>query len=173
MKRVLTGLVIAAALAVAGWWWWPTPPAPAPVAPVAPAPAALPEPTPPPAPPSYYPPLDQLNQPGTSPSNDLRILRDLFFRYQIAVKDPAGNPAGTHEEIVRALQGRNRARLAFVPTRHPALTEQGQLVDRWGTPYFFHALGSTRMEIRSAGPDQRMFTGDDLLLSPTDPNRRP
>jgi hypothetical protein len=100
-------------------------------------------------------------------SNDLRILRDLFFHYQIAVKDPSGNPGGTHEEIVRALQGRNRARLAFVPEHHPALNAQGQLVDRWGTPYFFHALSSTRMEIRSAGPDQKMYTPDDALLSPS------
>lgn len=172
MKRILTGLAVAA-LAVAIWWWWPKAPAPAPLAVPTPAPVTLAEPTPPPAPPSHYAPLDQLNQPGASVTNDLRILRDLFFHYQIVVKDPSGNPAGTHEEIVRALQGRNRARLAFLPAQHPALNEKGQLVDRWGTPYFFHALGSTRMEIRSAGPDGKLFTADDALLSPTDPNRRP
>ena len=67
---------------------------------------------------------------------------------------------------MRALRGRNRLGLAFLPARHPALNEHGQLVDRWGTPYFFHALSSTRMEIRSAGPDQRMYTEDDVRLSP-------
>ncbi len=173
MKRLIGVLVVLAA----GFLLWraraPVPnPAPAPTPPrvetqagpvpsaaiVAPAPVSTP---------THYPPLDQLNQPGQTVSNDLRILRALFFHYQIAVKDPSGNPTGTHEEIVRALQGRNRARLAFVPARHPALNAQGQLVDRWGTPYFFHALSSTRMEIRSAGPDQKMFTPDDALLSPT------
>jgi hypothetical protein len=94
-------------------------------------------------------------------------LRDLFFHYQMMPSRIAsGNPGGTHEEIVRALQGRNRARLAFVPTNHPAV-KNGRLVDRWGSPYFFHALSGTSMEIRSAGPDQKMFTPDDALLSPT------
>ena len=179
MKRLIGVLVVLAA----GFLLWR---ARAPVPDTAPAPAPIPAetnavPVPAaahvaPAPvstPSHYPPLDQLNQPGQTVSNDLRILRDLFFHYQIAVKDPSGNPAGTHEEIVRALQGRNRARLAFVPARHPALNAQGQLVDRWGTPYFFHALSSTRMEIRSAGLDRKMFTPDDALLSPSSRESKP
>lgn len=166
MKRLMVALVV---LIAGGLWRWQRAPAPAPSLPLeiteaAPAivveSASL-------ATPTHYPPLDQLNQPAQTVSNDLRILRDLFFHYQIAVKDPSGNPVGTHEEMVRALQGRNRARLAFIPERHPALNPQGQLVDRWGTPYFFHALSSTRMEIRSAGPDRKMFTPDDALLSPT------
>lgn len=173
MKRLIVALVVLAACFLL---WRARTPAPHPVtAPpppraqtnTIPVPAAAPVAPVPRSTPTHYPPLDQLNQPAQTVSNDLRILRDLFFHYQIAVKDPSGNPGGTHEEIVHALQGRNRARLAFVPTRHPALNAQGQLVDRWGTPYFFHALSSTRMEIRSAGPDQKMFTPDDALLSPT------
>lgn len=166
MKRFIAVLVL---LAVALALWWhrapaptPTPPPDQPSVPTIPVEA---EPAPVTAP-THYPPLDQLNNAAQTVSNDLRILRDLFFHYQIAVKDPSGNPVGTNEEIVRALQGRNRARLAFMPDRHPALNEQGQLVDRWGTPYFFHALGSTRMEIRSAGPDQALHTSDDVVLAP-------
>ena len=41
--------------------------------------------------------------------------------------------------------------------------ERGELTDAWGTPYFFHQLSGTEMEIHSAGPDRRMFTGDDLI----------
>jgi hypothetical protein len=39
----------------------------------------------------------------------------------------------------------------------------GELVDPWGTPYFFHQLSGTDMEIRSAGPDKTMWTDDDLM----------
>jgi hypothetical protein len=39
---------------------------------------------------------------------------------------------------------------------------QGQLIDNWGTPFFFHSLSRNEMEIRSAGPDRRMWTTDDL-----------
>ena len=41
---------------------------------------------------------------------------------------------------------------------------RGELVDNWDTPYFFHQLSRTEMEIRSAGPDRRMWTADDLVL---------
>jgi hypothetical protein len=36
------------------------------------------------------------------------------------------------------------------------------LIDRWGTPYFFHALSGEHMEIHSAGPDRQFHSADDL-----------
>jgi hypothetical protein len=39
----------------------------------------------------------------------------------------------------------------------------GELVDVWGTPYFFHQLSGTDTEIHSAGPDRIMWTADDLI----------
>ena len=158
MKRLILLLVLLVG-GLALWWRRAAEPIPAPAPPV----HAEPEVTEP-REPAYYPPLDQLNSPQQTVQHDLKILRDLFIDYQITVKDPSGNPAGTHEEIVAALQGRNRARLAFLPAQHPTLNNQGQLIDRWGTPYFFHALSGTRMEIRSAGPDRKMYTDDDALL---------
>jgi hypothetical protein len=41
------------------------------------------------------------------------------------------------------------------------VNEAGELTDRWGTAYFFHQLSSREMEIRSAGPDRKMWTEDD------------
>jgi hypothetical protein len=40
---------------------------------------------------------------------------------------------------------------------------KGELVDYWGTPFFFHQLSGTEMEIHSAGPDKVMWTADDLV----------
>lgn len=173
MKR-LAWLVLALAFGLLAWWGLsPGPPAPPPgpvAVPTPPEPAATTT-TAPPAP-AYYPPLDRLNDPASNVTNDLKILRELFFNYQMLVKDSSGNPRGTHEEILRALQGRNRAHLVFVPTNHPAV-KNGRLVDRWGSPYFFHALSGTSMEIRSAGPDRKIYTEDDVLLSPTPQSPRP
>ena len=42
----------------------------------------------------------------------------------------------------------------------------GELCDRWGTPFFFHAESAARMEIRSAGPDRRLWTEDDVVFTP-------
>ncbi len=61
---------------------------------------------------------------------------------------------------------KNPLRLALIPPDQPAINRAGELCDRWGTPFFFHAESATRMEIRSAGPDQKMWSADDVVLSP-------
>ena len=43
--------------------------------------------------------------------------------------------------------------------------DDGELVDEWETPYFFHANSRTDMDVRSAGPDQVMYTEDDLVAT--------
>ena len=170
MKRLIW-IAIALALGIVAAWRLTSRPVPAPPPATAPGTPRAPETTPTAAP-AYYPPLDRLNDPATSVTNDLKILRELFFNYQMMVKDASGNPRGTHEEILRTLQGHNRAHLVFVPTNHPAV-KNGRLVDRWGSPYFFHAISGTSMEIRSAGPDRKIYTEDDALLSPLPQGPRP
>ena len=56
----------------------------------------------------------------------------------------------------------NAAHERFLPATHPALDARGRLVDRWGVPLFFHALGGGRYELRSAGPDRILWTADDI-----------
>ncbi len=43
------------------------------------------------------------------------------------------------------------------------VNDNGELVDRWGTPYFFHQISGADTEIRSAGPDKIMYTADDIV----------
>ena len=74
-----------------------------------------------------------------------------------------GNPVGTNPEITRALQGENPKQINFLKDDGNRVNSQGELVDAWGTPYFFHQLSGTEMEIRSAGPDRVLWTDDDLV----------
>jgi hypothetical protein len=75
-----------------------------------------------------------------------------------------GNPVGTNPEITRALNGDNPKNVKFIPADAGLrINEKGELVDPWGTPYFFHQLSAMQMEIRSAGPDKTMWTEDDLV----------
>lgn len=107
--------------------------------------------------------VHDLNAPGGTANADLRIVADLLATYRSNfLRD--GNPAGNNAEITSALRGENRLRLVFIPPNHPALNAAGELCDRWGTPYFFHAESGTRMEIRSAGPDRKHHTIDDVVL---------
>ena len=75
-----------------------------------------------------------------------------------------GNPVGTNPEITRALNGDNPKEVRFLSEESGLrINGRGELVDYWGTPFFFHQLSGTEMEIRSAGPDRIMWTADDLV----------
>lgn len=104
----------------------------------------------------------RLNAPESSPREDAATVRDLIGTFRRLAK---GNPVGDNDEITAQLLGRHRSgpAVTLIDPRNPAIDAQGRLVDRWGTPYFFHALSANDMEIRSAGPDRKMWTADDLL----------
>lgn len=120
--------------------------------------------TPPPAEPRSTL-ADELNLPTTDIRSDLQVVTVLLDSFRSNFPRD-GNPVGTNAEITAALTGHNRRQLAFIPADHPAINPRGELCDRWGTPFFFHAESGTRMEIRSAGPDRRLHTDDDVVLEP-------
>jgi hypothetical protein len=107
---------------------------------------------------------DNLNSRARDVHSDLRIVNAIFVAYRGALHEE--NPVGENVEITRALTGRNRLGFAFIPLDCPARNAKGELCDRWGSPYFFHQLSGQRMEIRSAGPDKRLWTADDEILTP-------
>jgi hypothetical protein len=74
-----------------------------------------------------------------------------------------GNPTGTNAEIMKTMMGDNIVQARFGPAEGQRLNDNGELTDRWGTPYFFHQLSKNEMEIRSAGPDHSMWTADDIV----------
>ena len=72
------------------------------------------------------------------------------------------NPVGSNAEIMQSVMGGNPAAARLGPPPGQTLNADGELLDPWGTPYFFHQLSAIRMEVRSAGPDKTMWSGDDL-----------
>jgi hypothetical protein len=90
--------------------------------------------------------------------NMRRVFRQYSSRF-------GGNPVGTNPEITAALNGGNSKQIVFLNSEDGLhINDQGELVDNWGTPFFFHQLSGTEMEIRSAGPDRKMWTDDDLVI---------
>jgi len=107
----------------------------------------------------------RLNDPASSPSDDLEIVHTLLVLMRDAARGRS-SPMGLNEEFTAALTGDNPDGLPFIPPDHPAINEAGQLIDRWGRPYHFHPLAMDRVEIRSAGPDGKPFSGDDVVFAP-------
>jgi len=102
----------------------------------------------------------RLNDPDLTAEDDLAVLTILLEEYR---RHLGGNPAGDNDEITAALLGANPKRLACLPaTSGNCIDSSGRLIDRWGNPYFFHALSGSEMEILSAGPDGHLHTADDL-----------
>lgn len=108
---------------------------------------------------------DTLNAPGSDIVSDLRLVAGILETFRSNFLQ-TGNPTGTNAEITAALTGQNPLRLALIPPDHPAINPAGELCDRWGSPIFFHAESASRMDIRSAGPDRKMWNDDDVVVSP-------
>jgi len=172
MKRLFTFIAILAVLGLGLIWWVPrhrsagnagpatlpgnsTPPALTAANSRPPGPYANEEP-------SHL--ADRLNAPTSDIASDLRVLNDIFVQYRSATHGE--NPVGENAEITAALTGRNKLGFSFIPKNHPAINARGELCDRWGMPFFFHQLSGTQMEIRSAGPDRKLWTDDDKVLTP-------
>lgn len=99
--------------------------------------------------------------PNLPQSTVLENVRATFRQYQSKF---GGNPVGTNLEITRALNGENLRQIRFLRSEDGMkVNAKGELIDTWGTPYFFHQLSGTEMEIHSAGPDKKMWTSDDLV----------
>ncbi|MFO1483817.1 MAG: hypothetical protein U1F71_10705 [Verrucomicrobiaceae bacterium] len=127
----------------------PKPTEPPPV-PANPAPASAPRVIP-------RPPPQQPN-PARVEAEDVALnLRHFGQRF-------GGNPVGTNAEIARTLNGGNPQGVRYLPQQHLRLNDQGELLDFYGTPYFFHQISAQEMEIRSAGPDKTMWTPDDIVV---------
>ncbi len=117
------------------------------------------------APASSFPrsPLaDTLNSPATTADDDLRAVGRMLALYRERF---GAYPAfGDNAQLVNALAGANPHRIGFLPRDVPAVSAAtGELLDRWGAPYVFHAVSREALEIRSAGPDREPYTDDDLV----------
>lgn len=91
---------------------------------------------------------------------DLSKVRSMLRDYRTRM---GSNPVGSNAEIMKAVMGGNPVNARLGPPEGQELNAEGELVDRWGKPYFFHQLSKDTMEIRSAGPDGKMWTTDDLV----------
>ncbi len=94
-------------------------------------------------------------------------LRDEIDNVQFAVRDfrtaVGENPIGGNAEITKALLGDNLKQVKLQIPTGSTVNGEGEMCDRWGTPYFFHQISAKAMEVRSAGPDRTMWSNDDIV----------
>ncbi len=106
--------------------------------------------------------LKNYSSASSRPEDDLQAMAHAFSNLLLLAKGDAPFRMGANEEFAAALLGKNSAKEVFLKAPHPCLNDKAQLIDRWGTPLFFHVRDASRIDIRSAGADQEMWTPDDL-----------
>jgi len=92
---------------------------------------------------------------------DVDRLNLMFRDYRTLYRS---NPVGTNAEIMKEVMGGNPKHAQLGPPEGMKLNANGEALDRWGTPFFFHQMSATDMQIRSAGPDRVLWTADDVFL---------
>jgi hypothetical protein len=102
----------------------------------------------------------RLNNPKSTAIQDIETLQQLLETYRRA--NNGKNPSGLNHEIVNELRGANPKNYAVLPADLTNINSKGELTDRWGTPYFFHCLNEETIEIKSAGPDRKFDSKDDV-----------
>ena len=92
---------------------------------------------------------------------NFQIIQDLLASYRTLFRT---NPIGSENaEFTTALLGKNPHQVILLSPGLTVISPSGELLDPWGTPYYFHPLSATRLDLRSAGPDRTLWTPDDIL----------
>ena len=159
------GVVALVALVVGGLLWWPKRPPDA-LAPVVVAPPVV---APPPAPSRFTEDLSAEHLVGygtaaSDPQRDLEMVKDAVDAFVRSIKIPGALPTGSNRELVAALAGENSHRIRFIDPASPFINADGELLDRWQVPLFFHFVEADDVGVRSAGPDRVLWTADDVIM---------
>ena len=95
--------------------------------------------------------------------DDLEIVATTLTESQTMIKDFTSYFLPDNEALTSFLSGANRDRMAWIRPSHRAISGNGELLDRFGSPLFFHRETGTRFQVRSAGSDRLMWTDDDVV----------
>jgi hypothetical protein len=116
--------------------------------------------------------MDQLQEPADvavlldpagSAAGDVEIIAGWLDVLLTAVPVASRPPLADNADITRLLLSPSTTGRPWLPGSVNLVDAQGRFLDRHGTPYHFHQESSTRLTVRSAGPDKRLFTPDDAV----------
>ena len=114
--------------------------------------------------PTALPRAGQPNDPEITSMTPLTVLENARTAIHNYGQRFGGNPVGSNAEITRALLGENPGQVNFISADNGLrVNGKNELIDAFGTPFFFHQMSGTEMEIHSAGPDKILWTDDDLV----------
>lgn len=106
--------------------------------------------------------LANYHQSETTTARDLELVRFVLESFNTTLKHKGSIPMSENHEVMFLLFGNNPYKLRFLDPTLPYFNDKGEILDSWGTPLFFHFSSSTNPGLRSAGPDKKLWTADDI-----------
>jgi hypothetical protein len=107
--------------------------------------------------------VESYGQSGKTILQDLETVSALLTNSQSLLKDFDHYFLPDNQAITTFLRGGNREAIAWIPPDHPAVNQDGELTDRNGIALFFHRESAFKIQCRSAGNDQIMWSSDDVV----------
>lgn len=89
------------------------------------------------------------------------VVGQIYHAMQFYQNEFSTPPSGTEREIVKVLSQTKIDGFNLLVVRPDQKNERGDFVDPWKTPYRITTSG-TNIEVRSAGPDGKFGTPDDI-----------
>jgi hypothetical protein len=69
----------------------------------------------------------------------------------------------SQKEFTSKLSGNNARKVRYLVLTTYPLDKDGEIIDEWGRPLQIKRPEKTKLEIRSAGPDGKFMTPDDIV----------
>ncbi len=108
-----------------------------------------------------HPAAEALGGPEIAVAEEAVVVLAVFRAYREAFGSyPTGED---NAQFMQALRGGNPGKRALFPRESDRLGAGGELLDAYGTAFFFHQISSQSMEVRSAGADREFYTSDDVV----------
>ncbi len=107
--------------------------------------------------------LEEYGSEDRKTADDLEAVYALLTDCRLIFKNFASFYLPDNQAITSFLSGKNPEKLIWIPQSHFAVSAEGELLDRFGTPLFFHRISGLNFEIHAAGKDLVMWTSDDVI----------
>ncbi len=110
-----------------------------------------------------HPDAEALGDSTLPEGDEPKVVLAIFQAYREAFGSyPTGED---NAQFMIALRGGNPGKREIFPRENPRLNGEGELLDGYGTPYFFHQISSQEIQVRSAGEDREFYTPDDVVAA--------
>ncbi|MGJ8696261.1 MAG: hypothetical protein ACSHYF_08075 [Verrucomicrobiaceae bacterium] len=101
--------------------------------------------------------------PSSNGKEDIKLFYNYLTNVFLLLKSRDTQQYAINEDLSALLRGKNNYKTPFVSPDSHIFNEEKMIIDRWGTPIHIHTISSDVFELRSAGPDKKLFTQDDPI----------